>query len=528
MENEDIALTPPSDKEIDSIKSFVEKPKDKEMKAEYPDTSDAVLQKALKGDPSDLYGQLVKYGIAKQQTQQELDKTRANREYQLAQNFANQEASLIKQAQSQMRPFNEFKPPKESMAQLGGMQAAMMLFAGLIGGKGAYGGIAALNAAGNMMNSYAQGQKEAFDKAKIEFDENMRVVEQQNAQVKEMLSQSLQLAKTNLTAAQAKLESDLKSKGYDLLAAAAKKGGITAVAQSWDQISKDLVAGKQVIDSLGGGKEKQVADYIVNNNVAPKTAEEMAAVQKYYPNYKAPAIFSSRGSVLYQQFENQMAISANEAAAQIKTLSDMPLTTGGIFGGTVTKSIFDAPIGALTNALTSADAQRYNSVIAATGYEAAKLAGGGRVVTDSQQKNFAQRFLIKEGDKPITVLQKLANMRQTFERAMEVQMKTASPDLKEIYANGIKEIQQAIPITTDMVAKAEREANEAKGKKSKKTFADFMQSNMPKDSSIQPAKTSTEQTNAPPKELLKEGIHTKFKNGQVWTLENGVPTQVNE
>jgi NACalpha-BTF3-like transcription factor len=258
MENEDIALTPPSDKELDSIKSFVEKPKDKEMKAEYPDTSDAVLQKALKGDPSDLYGQLAKYGIAKQQTQQELDKTRADREYQLAQNFANQEASLIKQAQSQMRPFNEFKPPKESVAQLGGMQAAMMLFAGLIGGKGAYGGIAALNAAGNMMNSYAQGQKEAFDKAKIEFDENMRVVEQQNAQVKEMLSQSLQLAKTNLTAAQAKLESDLKSKGYDLLAAAAKKGGITAVAQSWDQISKDLVAGKQVIDSLGGGYTEAV------------------------------------------------------------------------------------------------------------------------------------------------------------------------------------------------------------------------------------------------------------------------------
>ena len=32
--------------------------------------------------------------------------------------------------------------------------------------------------------------------------------------------------------------------------------------------------------------------------------------------------------------------------------------------------------------------------------------------------------------------------------------------------------------------------------------------------------------NAPPVNLLKEGTHTSFANGQVWTLQNGQPVQV--
>jgi hypothetical protein len=34
------------------------------------------------------------------------------------------------------------------------------------------------------------------------------------------------------------------------------------------------------------------------------------------------------------------------------------------------------------------------------------------------------------------------------------------------------------------------------------------------------------QTQAPPTNLLKEGVNTTFKNGQTWTLRGGVPTLV--
>lgn len=39
-------------------------------------------------------------------------------------------------------------------------------------------------------------------------------------------------------------------------------------------------------------------------------------------------------------------------------------------------------------------------------------------------------------------------------------------------------------------------------------------------------KRGTTNLNAPPANLLKEGVHTTFKNGQTWTLQNGKPVQV--
>jgi hypothetical protein len=41
-----------------------------------------------------------------------------------------------------------------------------------------------------------------------------------------------------------------------------------------------------------------------------------------------------------------------------------------------------------------------------------------------------------------------------------------------------------------------------------------------------PAKPAAAPTSSPPVSLLKEGIETKFKNGQTWTLKNGKPVQV--
>jgi hypothetical protein len=41
-----------------------------------------------------------------------------------------------------------------------------------------------------------------------------------------------------------------------------------------------------------------------------------------------------------------------------------------------------------------------------------------------------------------------------------------------------------------------------------------------------PTKPAAAPTSSPPVSLLKEGVETKFKNGQTWTLKNGKPVQV--
>lgn len=368
----------------------------------------------------------------------------AAKEAETARKYAGDVSGLYKTAETQMEKPPEFKPSKEDAGHLMGLFSGLAVMAASMGGKGAVGGIGAMNAMAGMLNGYQQGRKDLFAEEKSKFDENFKTMQEHNKQVEQVLKNGLEKAKTNYSSAQAEARQQLSVLGEKTLAAELERSGLVEVYKN--EVIKNQNAAKHMVDGLR--IQAQMQKSMGGGNTAK--------------------------GVLAQQFEAQMAISATEAAAQIQTLADLPLTTGGMFGQAVSKGIFDAPIGALANTLTTDDAQRYNSVIAATGYEAAKLAGGGRAVSKSQQENFASRFYIKSGDAGITVLQKLANMRQTFERAMDVLIKTAPPDLKQVYANGIKEIQDAIPITTEMVAKATREAQIAKGKKTSKTFADFM------------------------------------------------------
>jgi hypothetical protein len=161
----------------------------------------------------------------------------------------------------------------------------------------------------------------------------------------------------------------------------------------------------------------------------------------------------------------------------------------------------DAPLGTLGNILTPGSVQQYNNNIQGLGYELAKVLGGGRVVPVTTQQQFAERFAIRSGDKPFTVLEKLSNMRQSFERGIEVKVVSpgTTPELKEIYARALKDIREVIPFTTQDVLNAQQEEAKSKGK-TVMTFGDFMQKRMggkpeeaaPKTQVSPSAKKSTE------------------------------------
>lgn len=328
--DDDLKLTPPSDQELETIEKAVKAGPNAEMKAQFddgitpykaPTISSDKLTDPLKTDMSGLTRDLLTSSLIKQSMEQQGLRRQAELEDKAYTNFAAQQKDLIGQANAQLQPFNEFKPPKESIGQLAGMQAAMMLFAGLVGGKGAYGGMAALNAAGSMMKGYADGQKEAFEKAKQEFDEHMRVVQANNSRVMEILRNNMELAKTDLQVATNKAKNDFIRNGQPMIADAIDKAGLPSFSQFYVKAMQDIKPGLDVINSLGGGKERQVADYIVTNNVAPKTAEEMAAVNKYYPNYKAPETFAKSQQGMNERMINATAgaASALEAVSGIKS-----------------------------------------------------------------------------------------------------------------------------------------------------------------------------------------------------------------
>ena len=233
-----------------SMKGKVEEKKPELTEYQAPNLD--ALNQAIGGDMSALKTGLFKSSLITEAIKNQSEQRQAELENRAYDKFSSDQRNLIGQANAQLQPFNEFKPPKESMGQVAGFQAAMMLFAGLIGGKGALGGMAALNAAGGMMKGYADGQKEVFEKAKQEFEENMRVVQANNSRVMEILKNNMELAKTDLQVATNKAKNDFIINGQPTIADAISKAGLPAFTQFYGNALKDMNDGLKVIDSLSG------------------------------------------------------------------------------------------------------------------------------------------------------------------------------------------------------------------------------------------------------------------------------------
>jgi hypothetical protein len=438
--------------------------------------NNGLLKKALGGlnlggfDP-DAYGSIVqeeakaKGDVAKaEQSQRQVaaqGKAGAERSY----------ATGLREQYNAAQPTLTSAPPKFNVSKdteegLTGLAALMTVGSLIIGSKGATSGVNAMNAMTGLMKGYQEGNKERIDFETKKYEQSIKDWERTLQQTKESLSRYEKLAATDLSAATAQAAADAASKGQDVIAAKIRQEGISQTRAMVDKLIQQNATSKlqPVLDKASGQQtfatEAQIRENPNRYQIAEKTA-------------------GGTRSAYAQQFEDQVAMSVNEAAAQIQNMAKLPFTTSGIMQGRNTKGFLDAPLGTLGNVLTPGSVQQYNNNIQGLGFELAKLLGGGRVVPVTTQQQFAERFAIRSGDKPFTVLEKLANMRQSFERGIEVKSVSpgTTPELKEIYARALKEIQKVIPFTVQNVLDAQQEEAKSKGK-SVMTFGDFMQKRM--------------------------------------------------
>jgi hypothetical protein len=242
------------------------------------------------------------------------------------------------------------------------------------------------------------------------------------------------------------------------------------------ELQKTMTAAQKLTGTGGSGTVNVIGPDGKPIVITKQQAAE--AAQKGTPY--TPAASGGARSVLAQSFEDQVTMSVNEAARQIKNLAFSPYSTTGILGGAKRPDgIFSAPIGALANTLTPGSVQQFNNNVQNLGYELAKVLGGGRQVPFGTQQKFSEQFEIRSGDKPFTVLEKLANMRQKFELAIDVKLVSPSTgsEMKEIYKSALKDIQQTIPFTVQDVLEAQQAEAKNKGKKLP-TFGEFMKNKM--------------------------------------------------
>lgn len=157
------------------------------------------------------------------------------------------------------------------------------------------------------------------------------------------------------------------------------------------------------------------------------------------------------------RYADNVAIGANEAIGGINTIVNLPKNvTGGFWGAGLPKmqagtGLFEAPIGALKNELTPEVVQRYNAEISNIGKNFSVMRNGGLASTNDDVNKFEQQYRINQGDKPLTALTKLAQMRQFFERVAEIKIKSKAtpPEQVENWNLWLQQVQESIPLTVN-------------------------------------------------------------------------------
>jgi hypothetical protein len=214
------------------------------------------------------------------------------------------QAAIYEQYKPELtKKFETFQPTKDSLSSLASVGMMMMAIGSMGGKKGLTSATGAMNAIAGMATGYQQGRKEEFDRQKQIFEENYKIMKENQAQIEKEFQYALKYAKTDLTGAANYLKQQANARGDKTFAAAVDNKGV--VGSINDQVSaarKGISTTKEELRKIGidievqklnieaaklaktgdAGKEKELADYFNNNPTAvPTTDAAKIAVEKY-------------------------------------------------------------------------------------------------------------------------------------------------------------------------------------------------------------------------------------------------------
>lgn len=320
--------------------------------------------------------------------------------------------------------------------------------------------------------------------------QNEAMMAQQKAQELGMAFETRQadIASKRATAMKAEQDAAIKAdelaraqKGREALAAATQTKGSPLTSEETIQVLSPYLDAEKLVPLLVTDENKKAWQNIQLQQITQAHEDRLAKIdmmkdekEKQREWEKEKLNFQRETALLVKQigagsakssregrYSDAVAIAGNEAIGGIRNIVNLPSNvTGGFWGSGLPKTqagtgLFEAPVGALKNILTPEAVQRYNAEIDNMGYYFAKMLAGGLTISQSDQDKFTNQFRIREGDKPLTALTKLAQMRQSFERIAEIKAnsKTTPDEQKELWKDWLGQVQQAIPITVNDINK---------------------------------------------------------------------------
>jgi hypothetical protein len=451
-------------------------------------------------------GLAAEQGAIAQGKQQQAEREAQGQTQALDQQYRQQQAAQQEYKQLlEQNPLPAFVPTKDSGMDLAKLMSSMAVMGTLMGRNG--GGQSAINAMASMkgmMEGWQQGRQDLYKKESDEFTKNYNRMLKIHGEFRQEMEDAIKLASTDKERAIAQAHEAAVKLHSPIVMHQVNEGNFKAAIESVKAMDKLVADMKKTV-------EKQLADALKRENDLERDRIKAEAIagryqrRDYYvtptgdfwdpatqgpppPGSTKPAAAAkpSVGKAGGDRFGFGaiIATNVNEATASIENIVTLPFdVTTGTFQGRNPSGVLYAPLGALTNKLTADEAQRYNVEIGNFGKSVARVISGGRVVPASVQKDYEDKYKVRDGDSRLTVMTKIANMRQDLERAIEVRIASSDtdPGLKPIYEESLRKIEEAIPFTVKDVNLM------ATQKDKKKTFTQAFRE-------IQDGKTSDPQT----------------------------------
>jgi hypothetical protein len=431
-------------------------------------------QTSLLGGRLDLIDRDVALARRQGEIEQSQRRTIAQGEADASRGFAESQRRSAQELERRLQPIPEFVATRETARDIGSLASLLMVAGAALGGKGKQGALMAVQSMTGMMAGYRQGRQDLYQRERQNFETGLRQVQAQNTQLQEAFTRAQRLAQTDLEAARQQFQVEAVRLGASLPNITSERAGFAQTQQILQQAGTALSQAEARKDAERTRVEN--AQPIVTPGEQPGTFVWVRRDGRPILNPQGQPLQAppprSAGTAAGDRFGfgDIVVGAANEAAASLRNLTSMGAEAStGVFQGRNTTGLMTAPLGALTNALTSDEAQRYNVEIANFGKFLSQVQRGGRTVPVSDIEASQRVFAVREGDSQHTVLTKFAAMRQQLERIIDVRIRSPNTpeSLREILRENLATIQDVVPFTVEDVNRFVNSQNQTT------TFADM-------------------------------------------------------
>jgi predicted DNA-binding protein len=132
-------------------------------------------------------------------------------------------------------PYETFKPTGDTASGLASLGLMIGMLGAMGGKKGLTSATGAMNAIAGMMTGYQEGSKEKYERERKNFEENLKVVQQNHALVEKEFERAVKYAKYDLTGATNAMIKSSLARGDTTTANSLETRGLMKTSSEWSQ-----------------------------------------------------------------------------------------------------------------------------------------------------------------------------------------------------------------------------------------------------------------------------------------------------